>query len=354
MNGAAYYNENDPFAAAWLRELIKAKLIADGEVDERSIELVSPNDLRGFVQCHFFAGIGGWSYAMRLAGWPDDRAVWTGSCPCQPWSVAGRSEGTADPRHLWPAWFRLIAECRPPAVFGEQVASLDGLYWLDLVYVDLEAADYALGAVDLCAASAGAPHARARLWFVADTDSEQLRAGGSRQVNGAASQVESGAPERQRVRPDAWEWRQVGALDDTERHRTERIVRGEGRAQRAPSRGGQDEGRRRLQARHAGDAGDMGHAHGSGLALGSVNEDGRRAIRLQGAALMSTGATRGFWDGCDWLWHRDGVYRAVESGTFPLVARLPGDVEQIHCFGNAIVPQVAQAFIESYCEARGL
>ena len=103
---AAYYNENDPFAAAWLRELIKAKLIADGEVDERSIELVRPDDLRGFVQCHFFAGIGGWSYALRLAGWPDNREVWTGSCPCQPWSVAGKGDGENDARHLWPVWYK--------------------------------------------------------------------------------------------------------------------------------------------------------------------------------------------------------------------------------------------------------
>lgn len=80
----AYYNENDPFAAAWLTELIKAGCIAPGEVDTRSIEDVCPSDLRGFAQCHFFAGIGVWSYALRLSGWPDDRPVWTGSCPCFP------------------------------------------------------------------------------------------------------------------------------------------------------------------------------------------------------------------------------------------------------------------------------
>src|SRR5689334_6724883 len=118
-----YYNENDPKAAAWLRELIKHGHIAAGEVDERSIADVKPGDLAGFVQCHFFAGIGIWSYALRLAGWPDDREVWTGSCPCQPFSAAGKQEGISDERHLWPEWFRLIKDCFPAVIFGEQVAA---------------------------------------------------------------------------------------------------------------------------------------------------------------------------------------------------------------------------------------
>ncbi len=77
MSAAAYYNEIDPFAAQWLRNLIAAGHIAPGEVDERSIEDVTPDDLRGFTQCHFFSGIGVWSHSLRLAGWPDDRPVWT-------------------------------------------------------------------------------------------------------------------------------------------------------------------------------------------------------------------------------------------------------------------------------------
>lgn len=117
----AYYNENDPYAAAWLRNLIKAGLIAPGEVDERSIVEIKPSELVGFTQCHFFAGIGGWSYALRLAGWPDNRPIWTGSCPCQPFSAAGKGAGFADERHLWPAWFHLIEQCRPSVIFGEQV-----------------------------------------------------------------------------------------------------------------------------------------------------------------------------------------------------------------------------------------
>src|SRR5215472_17245560 len=147
--GSVQRHDNDPFACAWLRELIRAGLLPEGEVDERSILDVDPADLRPFRQCHFFAGIGGWPHALALAGWPEDQEVWTGSCPCQPLSVAGKRQGHADERHLWPAFHRLIAERRPATVFGEQVASLDGREWLSGIRADLEASGYACGAACL-------------------------------------------------------------------------------------------------------------------------------------------------------------------------------------------------------------
>jgi DNA (cytosine-5)-methyltransferase 1 len=163
---SAYYNEHDKFAAAWLRELIADGLIAPGEVDERDIQDVTPNELRSFRQVHLFAGIGIWSAACAGAGWPDDREAWTVSCPCQPFSAAGQRAGFADERHLWPSAYHLIGQCRPPVVFGEQSSSKDGLAWFDLVSADMEAADYAGGALDLCSAGFGAPNIRQRNYFV--------------------------------------------------------------------------------------------------------------------------------------------------------------------------------------------
>jgi DNA (cytosine-5)-methyltransferase 1 len=190
----AYYNELDPYPAEWLRNLSAGGLIAPGYVDGRSIVEVKGADLDGYTQAHFFAGIGGWSYALRLAGWPDDVPVWTGSCPCQPFSNAGAKRGFADERHLWPEWFRLIRERRPPILFGEQVASPPGRSWFDVVSSELEALGYAVGAADLCAAGVGAPHARQRIFFVAlgNADADRVRqhlgqlpSGQSQYVDGA-------------------------------------------------------------------------------------------------------------------------------------------------------------------------
>jgi DNA (cytosine-5)-methyltransferase 1 len=215
---AAYYNENDPFAAAWLRELIKEGLIADGEVDERNIADVQADDFAGYGQCHFFAGIGGWSYALRLAGWPDDRPVWTGSCPCQPWSVAGHSNGAGDPRDLWCAWFRLIRQSRPGVVFGEQVEGAAARAWLDRVHADLEHCGYAVGACGLTAACVGAAHVRQRMFFVADCHVEGLAARDELGAVGASEAPPSwSAIERIHAASDWPSWRSesgVGVFND--------------------------------------------------------------------------------------------------------------------------------------------
>ncbi|MEY7648079.1 DNA cytosine methyltransferase, partial [Klebsiella pneumoniae] len=181
---AAYYNEIDLHAAQHLRNLIDAGHIAPGVVDTRSIEDVTPNDLIGFNQCHFFAGIGGWSLALRRAGWPDSRPAWTASCPCQPFSQAGKGLGFADERHLWPSAHWLVGQRRPVVVFGEQSGSADANDWIDLVQNDVEALGYAFGATAFPSASVGAPHQRDRAYWVADADCQQWEGRGELQPTG--------------------------------------------------------------------------------------------------------------------------------------------------------------------------
>lgn len=163
----AFYNEIDTKAAAVLRQLIDENVIAPGVVDTRSIVEIQPDEIRNYTQIHFFAGGGLWSIAARMAGWPDDRPLWTGSCPCQPFSVAGKGKGADDPRHLWPHFHRLISACRPPVVVGEQVAGAAGYGWFDGVRADLEKSDYASRAVNIPACAIDAPHQRKRLYWLA-------------------------------------------------------------------------------------------------------------------------------------------------------------------------------------------
>jgi len=303
---SAYYNEIDPYAAEWLRNLIKAGHIADGVVDDRSISDVRPEELFEFTQCHFFAGIGIWSRALRGAGWADDRPVWTGSCPCQPFSGAGKRAGTSDERHLWPHWNHLIQECRPATIFGEQVASKDGLGWLDLVQTDMEAKDYAFGAFDLSASGFGAPHIRQRLWFVADTDNA-----------GSQGRIPRG--------PDQEREDQHGHL----------------------GRNGSTDGGLGNADLH-----DGGHGDSTLTSDGQARVEHGSASATDGMERGPSGKTNGHWKDADWLFCRDGKWRPVEPSTCPLVDGATSRVGRLRAYGNGIVPQVAQGLIESYMETR--
>ncbi|KLP86801.1 DNA cytosine methyltransferase [Enterobacter asburiae] len=387
MTPATYYNEIDPFAAQWLRNLIAGGHIAPGEVDERSIEDVTPDDLRGFTQCHFFAGIGVWSHSLRLAGWPDDKPVWTGSCPCQPFSAAGKGDGFADERHLWPHFFHLISERRPQHIFGEQVAAGNANEWFDLVQADLEGMGYAFGLVPFTSAGIGAPHIRERAYWVGH----------------AGSQHESATGNQTGLAACRWGCA-VDGLADASGERCERCERINPLLQRkepgrnaenlpettgnGPSCGMGNANVSRLErlSGHDGAAGREGQS-GSTAAPGIYDGMANTASELHnqcdnctnergwsgnaeqnwlGGQSLRPLEVNGFWRDADWLLCRDGKWRPVEPGTFPLVdgaaARMgrvePGvarvassnRVGRLKGYGNAINAQAAAEFIRAYME----
>jgi len=319
----AYYNEIDPYAAQWLRNLVAAGHIAAGDVDERSIEDVKPSELVGYTQCHFFAGIGVWSHALRQAGWPDDKPVWTGSCPCQPFSAAGKGGGFDDERHLWPAFHHLIEQCKPATVIGEQVASKDAESWLDLVQVDLEALDYAFGAVPFPSASVGAPHIRDRLYWVADTSNVRYQK----------------RKDTHRTRDSN---KQSGNFD----------FWGEPSGFVPPSGLADSAGDGHFAAARPGDVRRVeqlsGWPDGEDKCFKSTTERSAELGRMERA---SAGPTNGFWRDADWLLCRDGKWRPVEPGTFPLAHGATSRVGRLRAYGNAINAKAAQVFIGAYLES---
>lgn len=343
MKPLAYYNEIDPFAAKWLMNLIDAGHIAPGIVDTRSIEDVTANELHGFTQYHFFAGIGVWSYALRRAGWPDSKPVWTGSCPCQPFSAAGKRGGIADERHLWPAFFHLIQQRRPDVVFGEQVASSDGRAWFDTVQADMENVGYACAAIDLCAAGVGAPNVRQRLFWVADDQCSGLRSSSSECINsdqfGQKETVDVGA------------CRGVCGVDNTER------------IGRAPGRNRYHAGHDWQQLSAAGEGSRMAYADGSEQQQGSGTSErnecaplGRQQDPAAASGLcgdMWPIEVNGFWRDADWIFCRDEKWRPVEPGAFPLANGVTSRVGRLRAYGNAINAEVATAFISVYMGRTG-
>lgn len=316
----ALYNEWDRKAAGWLRELARAGHISDGVVDERSITELSADDVRGYERVHLFAGIGGWDYALRLAGWPEGVPVWTGSCPCQPFSCAGKGLGTADERHLWPEMLRLVAECRPSVVFGEQVSSKAVREWFAGVRTDLEALGYAVAGADLCAAGVGAPHIRQRLYWVAYTEDH----GCAQYWHESRQRTTRGSICTSELQGDTC------GLDHTDC---------EGRAEGQPASSIVGYGRAVVTA---GSSVRLGHTESAGL---------EECERLCGGKKTLSGSKHnGAWDEYRILEFRDGKTRRIGTGVEPLVDGLPGRVGLLRGYGNAIVPQVAAEFIGAFLD----
>ena len=371
MTRPAYYNEVDAYAASWLRNLVAAGLVPPGDVDDRSICDVRPDDVAGYAQVHFFAGIGGWAYACRLAGWADDRPIWTGSCPCQPFSVAGRRGGTDDARHLWPDLLRLIRAVRPPVVMGEQVAGAAGYGWFDGVQADLAGEGYASRGVDIPACAMDAPHIRSRLYWCAMANAERGRREAGYQSDALAGkecaqgccghtsanafachdgtcilanaglQHGRGGPGQ----PQDWQERAdlhgCGSLADAMRQ-------GRDASAHAGICGGEEGARTRDGQPERLHGGNVGHASGAGLE-GVACPPGNPAAQCE-AAERADGRNGTFWSDAEWIACHDGKSRRAQPGTPLLVDGLPGRVALWRGFGNAIVPQVAAEVIGAFMD----
>lgn len=345
-----YYNDFDPFVCEWTRELMAAGLITEGYVDERPIQKVQPEDLVGYSRLHFFSGIAGWDHALNLASWPDGRSIWTVSAPCQPWSVAGKQKGEKDERHLWPDFFRLVRQCRPDTILGEQVEGAINNGWLDGVSSDLEREGYAVGSCVLGAASAGAPHIRHRIFFVATrlaNDQEQRltqrvedgRGGdGGIREEGNWSGPANGSSSGGLADTTGAQWGQDGAEGRTGSRggaeTPERCCDFAGGLGHSNIKSGQErdisqEGRQRASQRpDAGRSGvRLGHSSGSGLEerSGERGDDGPQCQTAQRAGGQS------FWDASRVILCRDGKYRRipVKSSIQFVAARVPSGLDSV-------------------------
>ena len=324
---SVYYNENDPVAAAWLFELMKNGEIPNGEIDTRSIRDVRASDIRDFTQCHFFAGIGVWARAMRDAGISESQSVWTGSCPCQPFSASGKGEGVNDERHLWPDWFWLFRQCRPNAILGEQVGQKSGYAWLDLVSNDLEGESYAVGASDTPSCGYGAPNIRNRLYFVglANTDNAKRWTDGTRgnHSDGKDARRKEGASDAEQRGND-------GRMENTKLSKTERQ---------------QQYSRENLQDKITRRSSRTGVAN-------KLGEDGEytrllhKNTKKASGYITRPGAVNGFWRDADWIFCRDNKWRPVEPSSQPLANGITHRVGLLRGAGNALNLQQAKAFCE--------
>ena len=385
-----YYNDFDPKICEWARELIRAKLVPDGEVDCRSIIDVQPEDLAGFSQCHFFSGVLGWPLALRLAGIPDDYTLWTGSAPCQPFSAAGKQKGTEDERHLWPEFYRLIQACRPPLIFGEQVASSlivgpSGKAklgagkeaeeaWIDRVFADLEVAHYTCGAGDIPAASVGAPHIRQRLYWVADSNGKQIDATDARGLHaesigsgiagGLGDAYRAGSqPGRQAAPANGYgcavvangsvEWMEYAESDGREQRRTESGGRGVASGCGVSGMGDAESGEQRWQresikgVRRSGEAGGPGAWSNFDLVPCLDGKSRRIEPRTaEVAARISESLVRRGDLGASQI---EAIAQEVAE-TFPLIQGATARVMRLRGYGNALTVPVAAEFIQAFFE----
>ena len=320
-----YHNDNEKSCVRWLHHLMNEKFIPEGIIDGRSITEIKPDEIKNFTQCHFFAGIGGWSEALRLAGWDSDKPIWTASCPCQPFSVAGARRSERDERHLWPVLFDLIRECLPSVIVGEQVASNLGRDWLSAVFADLETLGYRVAGADLCSASIGAVHIRQRLYWVAYAQCRPAERHGL-QVAGTESEITGKIRQgTQRIRNDSGDGSNLDGMADLESNKQR-------------ERPDTDE----LQSWNS--AGDSKASRVENTKKGKRGVRPCKTIKEKQEQIGGSGLC--IWKNIEWIRCADKKSRPIEPGILPVAYGVSGRVDAIKGYGNSIDPYLAGKFLK--------
>ncbi|HHI5586894.1 TPA: DNA cytosine methyltransferase, partial [Klebsiella pneumoniae] len=266
------------------------------------------------------------------------------------------------------------SERRPQHVFGEQVAAGNANVWFDLVQADLEGLGYAFGLVPFTSAGIGAPHIRERAYWVANADSVisdrrgNVRATGRDEYSDGddvvwladAGREHKGSARNKERAGESCRAGEDGGLGNSNVTRLEGFGGNDGAAGRERATGPAA-----APGVHDGLANATGQLHHQ--CNDGTNERGRQGNTEQnrmGGEPVRALEVNGFWRDADWLFCRDGKWRPVEPGTFPLVdgaATRMGRVEpgvarvassnrvgRLKGYGNAINAQAAAAFIRAY------
>lgn len=131
--------------------------------------------------------------------------VVTGGFPCQPFSIAGLRRGQADDRAIWPQMLRVITECRPRWVVGENVVGLIDLA-LDDVCLSLESEGYEAWTLVFPACAVGAWHIRQRVFIIAhDADADGVAGRRGREREGSSASAAQPEAQERRVSQSAAE-----------------------------------------------------------------------------------------------------------------------------------------------------
>jgi len=263
--------------------------------------------------------------------------ILSGGFPCQPFSVAGKRKGSEDERHLWPQMLRVIGECQPRWIVGENVRGLvswsDGLV-LETCYSDLENLGYSVQSFIIPACATNAPHRRDRVWIVAHSDNFRTssRLGEVQSKDGEIPERNNDAKPSDtstRNAPNADNEERNGRCSPSERERQEAEQRGDGIFSAAA---------RLSKKRNAPDTDSATRTSER------INRQGKGEFIRR-----SSNTIPGGWEefptvspvcGGD-----DGLPKELDGITLPKWRR-----ESIKGYGNAIVPQVAHRIFESIKE----